>query len=649
MVEAVEDFAEVVDKVQTPRDQTAAEDATGTAPRRRRPSPNLLLQETVPMTVLAQDPSVVGPQGPVRALIPVPAERLQRGPRGHRFHVVDVDAGTGRPSPPVVLHDDDPWVYRDRWSKQRHPDATTLSQDREFRAQNVYAVAAHTLSVVEQYLGRPVPWHSGAPQLFLIPQARVEANAFYSRQHNGVLFGWLPALAGRPALYTSLSYDVVAHEVTHAILDGLRPRFAEPGLPDQLAFHEALADLVALLSVFTLEGVAADLLGADHGRVRLDADGIAATDPDATLLTHRADALMRSPLARLAEQVGARGRPAGADPARPPALRWSVLLQAGTAWKKDPQFAEPHRRSEVLVAAFMQTLVTMWAARLQELRTDPDGTLDAGRVAEEGVKSAQHLLGMLLRALDYLPPVDLEFADVIDAVLTADRRLAPNDDHGYRDAIRQSFNRFGIRPPHHHIVDADGTAAPTHELAADGPVEKPALAAYPPDPDAGSFGVRYEHLNLAVLRTSPEAVFQFLWNNAAPLSVDVRFPTRVERVLTSTRVGPDGLVVTEILADYTQSLRTTVGDLPPDLVPAGMPADDVVEMQGGGVLVFDQFGRFRLHQRQPLLEAGRQKRRLEHLFANGIRAKDGTWGAADGDGNPRLFARLHQAARDAEE
>ena len=39
---------------------------------------------------------------------------------------------------------------------------------------------------------------------------------------------------------------------------------------------------------------------------------------------------------------------------------------------------------------------------------------------------------MLLRALDYLPPVDLEFADVLDSVLTADRRLVPDDEHGYR-------------------------------------------------------------------------------------------------------------------------------------------------------------------------------------------------------------------------
>ncbi|NYJ06610.1 hypothetical protein GGQ55_002888 [Geodermatophilus daqingensis] len=587
---------------------------------------NLLTQETVAMTVLAQDPTIVDDGGPIRAPIPVPAGRLERGPCGERFRVV---SPAGAPLP-VVLHAGDPWRYVDRWSPSAQPDATALPDDPDFRAQNVYAVAAHTLALFEQQLGRPVPWHSGLPQLDLVPQAAAgKANAFYSRERNCVLFGWLPVLPSRPSLYTALSYDVIAHEVSHAILDGLRPRFTQPSLPDQLAFHEALADLVALLSVFTVPGVALRLLAPKNGRILLppDAEG-------------RARTLMASPLARLGEQVGAAGGGGGPDDV--PALRWSGVLDIGPAWRTDPQFDEPHRRAEVLVAAFLQTLVTMWAGRLEPLRIDPDG-VDADRVGEEGVKSAEHLLGMLLRALDYLPPVDLTFPDVLDAVLTADRRLAPDDAHGYRTALEQTFARFGITPPPHRIVDSDGVAAPTEEAAADA---RPAgtEAAVAPDPDAGTeTRLRYEHLNLAALRTSPDEVFSFVWNNAALLSIDVRYPTRVERVLSSTRVGPDGLVVTEILADYTQVLRTTAGALPPGIAaPAGAAADEQVELWGGGVLVFDQFGRYRLHQRQPLLDIERQTDRLAYLARSGIRGVQGVLGATDGPGEAERFARLHE-------
>jgi len=633
--------------------EESAEQATRprrSTPTRTPPVRNLLRQDTVSMTVFAQDPIVMdAKKGPLFAQIAVPAERLQRGPRGHRFHVVDVGVGTNTAAAPVALHNGDPWDYRDRWDADHRPaDPAQLVEDAGFRAQNVFAVAAHTLALFEQHLGRPIPWHSGYPQLYLIPRARIEANAFYSREHNAVLFGWLPAVEDQPSLYTSLSYDVIAHEVSHAILDGLRPRFTEPGLPDQLAFHEALADLVALLSVFSLKDVARRLLDDGTGKIQFETDAAAIRIPDQELgrqrlAEGRAAKLKASPLARLAEQIG--GRRAQAHPAegtitgRYPALRRSVELPASDAWLTDPAFLEPHRRAEVLVAAFMQTMVSMWAARLDPLRIDNDG-LDVARVAEEGVKSAQHLLGMLLRALDYLPPVELEFPDVIDAVLTADRRLASDDEHGYRKALRAAFESFGIVPPPHQMVDEDGVAAPIPG-AVQGAGKR---APYRADPDTkAKVGIRYEHLNLAALRTSPEEVYQFIWNNAGALQIDVRLTTRVERVLGSTRAGPDGLILNETIADYTQMLHALPDDLPPGIkAPDGMPKDDPVELLGGGVLVFDQFGRFRLHQRKPILDLDRQNRRLDYLYAHGIRDRQGGLGTSDGQGDKRRFSLLHR-------
>ena len=62
-------------------------------------------------------------------------------------------------------------------------------------------------------------------------------------------------------------------------------------------------------------------------------------------------------------------------------------LEANTAWKADPDFAEPHRRAEIRVAAFMQTFVTSWAARLEPVRAGRGG-MDVNRVAEEGIKAS---------------------------------------------------------------------------------------------------------------------------------------------------------------------------------------------------------------------------------------------------------------------
>jgi hypothetical protein len=38
-------------------------------------------------------------------------------------------------------------------------------------------------------------------------------------------------------VFTCLSQDIIAHEVTHAIIDGIRTNFTEPTNPDVLAFH----------------------------------------------------------------------------------------------------------------------------------------------------------------------------------------------------------------------------------------------------------------------------------------------------------------------------------------------------------------------------------------------------------------------------
>src|SRR3954469_19120905 len=102
------------------------------------------------MTIIAQDPQVQRDGAIVRARVTVPVDRLEPGPRSHRFHVVDYDATEGKLHPAADLGG---WGYEDRFADA--PDATLLA-DFDFHAQNVYAIAARTLARLEFALGRRI-------------------------------------------------------------------------------------------------------------------------------------------------------------------------------------------------------------------------------------------------------------------------------------------------------------------------------------------------------------------------------------------------------------------------------------------------------------------------------------------------------------
>jgi len=549
------------------------------------------------MTIVAQDPSVTDAAGRiVVAQVDVPVDLLEPGPRGHRFHVVDYDATSGVLRPPVDLRDpaaarpERPWSYADRFAAHR-PDK--LVADPDFHAQNVYAIAARTLAAFELALGRRLSWAFGGHQLFLVPHAFSEANAYYAGDDRGVFFGYLELPEGR--VDTCLSHDIVAHEVTHAILDGLRPHLIEPGLPDQAAFHEAFADIVALLSVFSVGPLVETLLGKADARGRISSKGVTRAE------------LERSALVGLAEQFGE-----ATSGVRGSALRRSLELEPSDAWRSDLAFEEPHRRGEVVVAAVLRALVSMWAKRVAALVHG--GGLDRARAAEEGAKAAKHLLQMTIRATDYAPAVELEFEDVVDALLVADRVVAPDDPHGYRESAAAAFAAFGIVPPAERIVDL------------------------------GAAPLLYEGLNFTALRSDPDEVFRFVWQNAELLGIERGYHLRVEAVRPSVRVGPDGLVVHEVVADYVQTLnvkaaqgrRLGVG-LPQDLDPK-----TELQLWGGGTLIFDQFGMAKFHQRKPLEDWERQTRRLDYLVRHGFFDTRGRLGFSLGEPLGMRFAEFHQ-------
>jgi len=57
-------------------------------------------------------------------------------------------------------------------------------------------------------------------------------------------------------------------------------------------------------------------------------------------------------------------------------LRRSVELKPSTTYIHDEQYEEPHRRGEILVAAVMNTFLSVWVARLSGLGEVAPGYLD---------------------------------------------------------------------------------------------------------------------------------------------------------------------------------------------------------------------------------------------------------------------------------
>ena len=208
------------------------------------------------LTIIAQDPAVRDRRGKVlTARITLPPEHLGDGPWGYRVQVVDFDTSTNLLYPALHYEEDANGAVQDPFAQI---DPNALALDQRFHAQNAYALVMNTLARFEKALGRRVSWGFSTHQLKVVPHAFADANAFYSRNDEALLFGYFEA-DGR-TVYTCLSHDVVVHETAHALLDGLRGRFVDPSSPDQAAFHEGFADVVALLSVFSLPGVVEEVL-----------------------------------------------------------------------------------------------------------------------------------------------------------------------------------------------------------------------------------------------------------------------------------------------------------------------------------------------------------------------------------------------------
>ena len=212
-----------------------------------------------------QAPYLSGYSDPERVWVSPPAGTVGPGPSDDRMYVIDA---IDKPEPyeyPYLP----PFLGATRMPVEPGPDGHFDHLDpkgRGFASAHLYGSLRRILDIWESYCGRRIEWffQEDYAHLELIPLIDWHnAQSGYGYME----FGYMRAEDGR-VLPHALNFDVIAHEMGHTIM------FSEMGIPALesrtrhfYGFHEACADLTALLSALHFDTVTDRLLRATRGNL----------------------------------------------------------------------------------------------------------------------------------------------------------------------------------------------------------------------------------------------------------------------------------------------------------------------------------------------------------------------------------------------
>lgn len=543
-----------------------------------------------PLRIYTLDPSVAKLDGAV-ATINVPYEPLAPGPVGRLFAVDNHNSQLGG-------------AYR----KADLEAAQVLMEDGyapspsdpRFHQQMVYAVCSNVYSAFRTALGRNLSWGFGtsdsAAKLVLRPHSSEQRNAFYSNEGatGSIQYGYYSAderptdgTIPRGYVFTCLSHDIVAHELSHALLDGLRARFSIASTADIPAFHEAFADLVAIFQHFSYREVL--MAGIQNSAGNLAKAGF---------------------LMGLAQQFGHTTGHKG--PLR------SAIDEDFDHPRQYHADLEAHELGGVLVSAVFDAFVTVFKRKTQRyirLATGGSGILPPGELshdlqgvlAHKASKLASQFLTICIRAIDYCPPVGLDFGDYLRALITADYDVVPDDTWDYRGTIIGAFRRRNIYPRDVANLSEDALLWRQPRIPLP-PVPKLSFAdlRFNGDPahvaDAKELRRQACALGRYLSRPAHLAEFGLARDGDTGLNGDHVDVPCIESIRTARRVGPDGQIIFDQIAEITQLRHVAASGSQPGF-----------SFHGGATAILGPDGEVRYLVLKSVANAARVKRRLDFL------------------------------------
>ncbi len=454
------------------------------------------------------------------------------GPTTRRLAVLDFDPDTGKLFPGARFK---PPAGGRKTGEYEIADENDLTS-RDLNQVSVFGAVMRALQMFEDpdALGRRLTWAFKTPQLLIVPRAGLWENAFYERDTHSLQFFYFehPKRPGE-RVFTSQSRDIVAHEAGHAFIDAIAPDLYNAITPQSLALHEGIADLVAVLTAFRSGNLRKAVLDRTNGSIEHS-----------------------TAFSAVAEEFGEAMDQTGLAGYLRNLYNKKTLDPHDTSFdsQKQPNRVtrdEPHELSEVVSGALYSIMVNLHNALKKEY-SQKEGKSEfsvSGKALAVGVERFKR---MILRALDYLPPGEISFADYGRAIIAADQASHP-DDEQEREWIRDEFVRrkmalsrqaLEVETNYDHpalqnldlddLMERDGVAYQFAEknrqllcIPADIPFQvKPRLKATK----------KYYHRNGE--REVTECLFKVWWHTSEPNSLGVQFP-KARRLAVGTTLAID--------------------------------------------------------------------------------------------------------------
>jgi len=288
----------------------------------------------------------------------------------------------------------------------------------KFNAAHTFAVARQVLTMYQRAIGRagyrrPFEWQWGKIPLILKPHAPKSTSPVtpsYHRSSRSVEFPFFesnvvyqPEDEGRgtekkETIYTCQSFDFIAHEMGHAILDALKPCYHDTNSKETMKLAESFGDLTA---IFTVAG-------------QMD-------QVEAVIAESKADIREPTFLSAIAERYGlvTEGK-------------WRGLRDALNEHLVTNNLGSLHANSQSFTGAVYEILAEIF---------DDHVLLDQYDPAESLYRVGQHMALVVLRAFIDAPDVNPSFRNIAEMMMRAE------DHPRWRNSMKWVFEKREILTP----------------------------------------------------------------------------------------------------------------------------------------------------------------------------------------------------------